>query len=96
MSKGYKPNEVVFDLENYNGGVTEMFTDIGRVLKILTNNGYICTFRCDEPAFQIYIIEFDYMDEEMGCPKPYWLTTDDYWELMATKEREGEKEEDEL
>lgn len=85
-----KPNEIVFDIENYDGNETEMFADIGKVLKILTKNGYVCTFTCDEPSFQIYVVEFDYADEELCNMKPYWLTPEQYEKAVAEEEEEDE------
>lgn len=81
-----KPNEITFTIEDYEGNATEMFADIGKVLKILTKNGYICTFRCDDQSFQIYQIEFDYEDEELAEVKPYWLTPEQYEKAVAEKE----------
>lgn len=83
-----KPNEITFNIQDYDGSETEMFSDIGRVLKILTKNGYVCTFSCDEPAFQIYVIEFDYQDDAMAEVKPYWLTPEQYERAVAEEEDE--------
>lgn len=83
-----KPNQIAFDIENYDGNETEMFADIGKVLKILTKLGYVCTFSCDEPAFQIYVIEFDYADDAMAEVKPYWLTPEQYEKAVAEEEEE--------
>ena len=80
-----KPNQIAFDFENYAGCAspeTEMFADIGKMLKILTKNGYVCTFTCDEPAFEIYVIEFDYQDEELCNVKPYWITPEQMEKLQ--------------
>lgn len=82
-----KPNQITFCVENYYGNETEMFADIGKVLKILTKLGYVCTFTCDEQAFQIYVIKFDYEDDELAEVKPYWLTLEQY-ERAATEEEE--------
>lgn len=83
-----KPNEITFDIENYAGNETEMFADIGKVLKILTNNGYVCTFACDEPGLQIYVIKFDYEDDELAYVKPYWLTPEQYLQAVEEKEED--------
>ena len=86
-----KPNEIAFSIEDYDGNETEMFAAIGKTLKILTKNGYICTFSCDEPAFQTYVIEFDYEDEALAVVKPYWLTPKQYEKLQ---DLESEDEDD--
>ena len=86
-----KPNEIAFNIEDYDGSETEMFADIVRVLKILARLGYVCTFSCDEPAFQIYVIEFDYEDDEMAEVKPYWLTPEQFEKLQQL---ESEEEDD--
>lgn len=79
-------NKITFTIEDYDGNATEMFNDIGKVLKILTKLGYICTFRCDDQSFQIYQIEFDYEDEELCDMKPYWLTPEQYEKAVERKE----------
>lgn len=89
-----KPNEIAFGIENYEGNETEMFRDIGRVLKILTNNGYVCTFTCDEPAFQIYVVEFDYQDEELATVKPYWITPKQMEKLQDLESEDKDDETD--
>ena len=87
-----KPNEIAFSIEDYDGNETEMFAAIGKTLKILTKNGYICTFSCDEPAFQTYVIEFDYEDEELATVKPYWLTPKQYEKLQDLEAEETEED----
>ena len=77
-----KPNEITFNIEDYDGSESEMFADIGRVLKILSRLGYVCTFSCDEPAFQIYVIEFDYENDELCDVKPCWLTPEQFEKLQ--------------
>ena len=83
-----KPNQIAFNIEDYDGNSTEMFADIGKVLKILTKNGYVCTFTCDEPAFEIYVVEFEYKDEGLCDVKPYWLTPEQYENVVAEEEEE--------
>lgn len=83
-----RPNQIAFDIESYAGNETEMFADIGKVLKILTKNGYVCTFICDEPAFQIYVIKFDYKDDELAYMKPYWLTPEQYERAVMEMEED--------
>ena len=83
-----KPNEITFCLEDYAGNETEMFAEIARVLEILTKNGYVCTFACDEPGLQIYVIEFEYADDELAEVKPYWLTPEQYERAVEEKEEE--------
>lgn len=85
-----KPNEITFTIEDYEGNATEMFADIGKVLKILTKLGYVCTFRCDDQNFQIYQIEFDYEDDELAEVKPYWLTAEQYEKAVEEKEEDNE------
>ena len=86
-----QPNQITFSIEDYAGNKTEMFADIGNVLKILTKNGYVCTFFCDEPGLQIYVVEFDYTDDELAEVKPYWLTPEQY--LQAVEEKEEDDDE---
>lgn len=83
-----KPNQIAFDIKNYDGNETEMFADIVKVLKIMAKNGYVCTFTCDEPAFQIYVIEYDYADVELACVKPYWLTPEQYENMVVAEEED--------
>ena len=67
-----KPNSISFCLDSYKNKYTkiedartEMFNDISKFLRILTKNGYMCKFYCDEPNLEIYVIQFDYKNEEM-------------------------------
>ena len=86
-----KPNEITFNIEDYDGSESEMFADIGKVLMILARLGYVCTFSCDEPAFQIYVIEFDYQDEALCDVKPYWITPK---QMEKLQDLESEDEDD--
>lgn len=67
-----KPNTICFSLDSYKNKYLEtedarrkMFDDISRFMRILVKNGYMCKFYCDEPGLEIYVIQFDYKDEEM-------------------------------
>lgn len=67
-----KPNTICFSLDSYKNKYLEtedarrkMFDDISKFMRILVKNGYMCKFYCDEPGLEIYVIQFDYKDEEM-------------------------------
>ena len=67
-----KPNSICFSLDSYKNKYletedarSEMFDDISKFMRILVKNGYVCKFYCDEPGLEIYVIQFDYKDEEM-------------------------------
>ena len=56
--------------------------DITGLLQTLMRNDYVCTIRCDEPSFEIYVIEFDYDDEKLCDTRPYWLTPEQFEKLQ--------------
>lgn len=67
-----KPNTICFSLDSYinkhleiEDARCQMFDDISKFMRILVKNGYMCKFYCDEPGLEIYVIQFDYKDEEM-------------------------------
>jgi hypothetical protein len=51
----------------------KLFEVMGELLKILTNSGYVCKVRADEPGIGIYVIEFDYDNSEMAKYELVWI-----------------------
>lgn len=76
-----KPNQITFDGSNY-GKPSDMWEDITRTLQVLMRNDYVCMLRCDEPAFEIYVIEFDYADDALAKVQPYWLEPEQYEKVV--------------
>jgi len=85
-----KPNQITFDGSNY-GKPSDMWEDITRTLQVLMRNNYACTIRCDEPAFEIYAIEFDYEDDALADVKPYWITPE---QMEKLQDLESEDQDD--
>lgn len=83
-----KPNQITFDGSKY-GKPSDMWEDITGILQTLMRNDYVCTVRCDEPAFEIYVIEFDYEDDSLAEVRPYWLTPEQF-EKLKQLEMEAE------
>ena len=54
----------------------KLFEVMGELLKILTNSGYVCKVRADEPGIGIYVIEFDYDNSEMAKYELVWIDTE--------------------
>ena len=86
------PQELVISLGRYKNE-DEMWSDIASALRIITKNGNIATFRCDESGLGIYVIEYNRRDPGFGGEYPYWMTEDDYCRAMACldDERNGLK-----
>lgn len=85
MKREDKPNEMVFCLDHYDDE-KEMWDDVGQFIRILTTNGYVCTARADEPGLGVYALDYDYADEEMGSPMPFWLTPEQMDRLDSLEE----------
>lgn len=64
-------NSIAFNLEDYDNDKAKLFSDVGRMLEILTTNGYQCAFRYDDAG--IYLLDYDSDNPEMGTPMIYWL-----------------------
>lgn len=74
-----KPNSICFSLDRYKNRYLEeedarrqMFDDISKFMRILVKNEYMCKFYCDEPNLEIYVIQFDYKDEEVRGGRLEW------------------------
>ncbi len=85
-----RPNEIAFDLTKYDGDKAKMWADICSVLKVLVDQGYIATVRYDD--VEIYVVEYDYNDLEMGTPYPYWVTPDEYEDFLCSKHEDEDEE----
>lgn len=51
----------------------KLFEVMGELLKILTNSGYVCKVRADEPGLGIYVIEYDYDNSELAKYDLVWI-----------------------
>ncbi len=83
-----KPNQISFDIEKYGGDKDQMWAAISSVLKVLVDQEYVATVRYDDVG--IYVIEFDYDDEAMGTPYPYWITPDEYEDFLCSKHEDDD------
>ena len=68
--------EIVLCKDNYD---TEegLWEALKMLVKILLDAGYITNIKYDEPGLGIICIDFNYADEDFGCPYPYWLTPEE-------------------
>ena len=51
----------------------KLFEVMGELLTVLTNSGYVCKVRADEPGLGIYVIEFDYDNSELAKYELVWI-----------------------
>lgn len=65
----YVLNRALFDSDE------EFANHVGQILFNFTKDGYIATFRYEDVG--IYIIEYNYADQSLGAPYPYWLTPEE-------------------
>lgn len=87
-----KPNEITFCLDDYKDefgdpSPSRLWRDISDVLRILLQNGYTAQISCEDGA--VYVIRFDYDDESMGTPYPYWMTPDEFEKRFGEGEEDG-------
>lgn len=85
-----KVNNIVICKDTYN--TTEEFQNAIRdAIMVLLNNNYIMTVRYDEPGLGIVAIDYDYADQELGAPYPYWLDCEqaEYVECRELDEKFG-------
>lgn len=88
----HKVNSFVFCPEDYDKKESEMYADIADVLKILFKCRYTCTIRRED--FGIVVIEYDYLDGELGTYTPVWVDYDEF-EMLMSYRREKDEVEDE-
>ena len=67
-----KVNEIVLERDDHGD---KLFEVMGELLKILTNSGYVCKVRADEPGLGIYVIEYDY-NNELTNNELVWIDTE--------------------
>lgn len=60
---------------------------IKRAVMVLLENRYIMTVRYDESGLGIVCIDFDYEDQNLGTPYPYWLTYEQWERIEFDEER---------
>ncbi len=75
--------EIVLSANNYETR-EELWKALSDTVKILLDNGYTMTIRYDEPGLGIICINYNYADEDYGCPYPYWLTPEEVDRLYHT------------
>ena len=69
-----KVNQIIFNGNEY-ASENEMFVDIGIVMQILTKNGYIISFRCED--YGIYVLEFDHDWPNSSRYQLMWVRDED-------------------
>lgn len=68
----------------------EFLEAIAHILKILTDNDYVCVFRYED--FGIYAIEYDYKDSDLREFTPVWLNNEELETINDMRENEGDNE----
>ena len=84
-----KPNQIVFCKDHYEKEA-DMWKAISDTLRILTNEEYIATFRRYEQGLGIYMVEFDFYDEDLCDVHPYWMEPDLIPPQYEQEEEKGE------
>lgn len=71
--------EIVFSVQDFDGGKEEMFNTVAQQLKILLDAGYLAVVRYDEPGLGIIIIDFEHDEhfDAWGIANPVWITEDE-------------------
>lgn len=64
----------------------KLFEVMGELLKILTDSGYVCKVRADEPGLGIYVIEYDYDDTGMARYDLVWIDIENQYVQDIEKE----------
>lgn len=71
-----KVNSLVLCRDEYKNQ-EEFENEIKKAVMLLLDAGYIMTVRYDEKGMGIIAIEYNYADQEFGCPYPHWLTPEE-------------------
>ena len=85
-------SRICFDPENYKNK-NEMWNDISFTVQMLFKNQYVVVMR--EEDFDIISIEYEH-DEHMqyyGCANPYWITEEEYSDVVAARDAKDGAEE---
>lgn len=53
---------------------------IGKAVEMFCYNECVCVCRYSDAGAGIFVIEYNYDNEEYGTKMPYWMTPDEYWE----------------
>lgn len=61
---------ITFDSENYESK-DELFQAVATMLRILTDNNYICSFEYEDCG--IYVLRFDYQDSDISQFELRWV-----------------------
>ena len=74
-------NSIAFDSRKYETQ-DEFWADVTMIMKTLVNQEYTVSIRYEDCG--IYIVEYDYTDQEMANFIP-WVTADDYETYLEWK-----------
>lgn len=64
----------------------EFLEAVAHILKILTDNDYVCVFRYEDCG--IYTIEYDYEDSDLSELTPVWLNNEEVETIFDMREKE--------
>ena len=82
MSKFY---EMTFDKSTYENE-SEMWNDIRDFIRIILKQDYMFKMYCDEQGFGIYVIQYNYKDDELSGAALEWLGENEYIETEGCPE----------
>lgn len=84
QKKNHEPeyNSFVFSIEHYNT-VDDMWKDIISFIRIAQKQDLICVIRT-EITDEVIVVEYEHDEsiESWGVSNPYWITQDEYCEII--------------
>lgn len=84
------PSRIVIDLSIYKTR-QEGLDILNNILYYLMKSGHICT--AVEEEVDIFAIQFNPLDEQLGYPIPYWLSPEEYEDFLIYKDSESRQDE---
>ena len=87
-----KVNNLVLCRDEYKNQ-EEFENELKKTIMLLLDAGYIMTVKYDEKGMGIIAIDYDYANQEYGCPYPHWLTPEE--DNLRWKQCEDEQNDNE-
>lgn len=86
-------NKIVFTKDEFGD---ELWNTVGEQVRLLLKAGYDIKIYDDEPAFNIVVIEYNHATyKDYGNDRLEWVTDEEYDNILAARNYEGEDEENE-
>lgn len=80
---------IAFDAREYDD-LDDMWYDVRSVIAVLVKNNYEVLIRYEDAG--IYILEYSSTHQDLGTPVAYWLSPDDYYDYLCSKENDSEED----